>query len=385
MERTLCGLFFVSVICLFIGYTVQPVFGQAVDKGIIGQVIGNDETQFYVHGVTISEDSGSKVVNVSMVFKNKNLGQQEFDPSDVRLVDSESRESSSEYSSDFPSIYIPSGDTLTWNAQFKILPSNNVSKVYLVPHGSQSRLTVDLTKSMNPPNDPPKSSWIVSPIKGVKLNNNEMEITINDEKYIGNTYVVDLTIKNIGSSPIHYSASDFKVKDAEGFAYPYSFLYNILSPLLSGDLPPSEMVRGDVAFNVKKSTGNMMLILSGLFGNPFLNTGTLPPQVVEKTSGTKSIGNSVEIALGSSNPNNGKAFVPKALQVSKGATVVWTNKDETLHTVTSGSAASGNSGIEFDSSYLATGKQFQHMFKDARTFDYYCTLHPYMNGQVIVK
>ncbi|MGB7676597.1 MAG: plastocyanin/azurin family copper-binding protein, partial [Nitrososphaeraceae archaeon] len=62
-----------------------------------------------------------------------------------------------------------------------------------------------------------------------------------------------------------------------------------------------------------------------------------------------------------------------------------TNGDSTLHTVTSGSAESGNSGNEFDSSYLAAGKTFQHQFGTAGTFDYYCTLHPWMKGKVVVS
>jgi plastocyanin len=96
-------------------------------------------------------------------------------------------------------------------------------------------------------------------------------------------------------------------------------------------------------------------------------------------------GDSVTISPGSSVPSNGKFFVPDTLTVSKGTTVSWTNDDTTLHTVTSGSAESGNSGTEFDSSYLAAGKTFQHQFNTAGTFDYYCTLHPYMKGKVVVN
>src|SRR6476646_8892684 len=98
-----------------------------------------------------------------------------------------------------------------------------------------------------------------------------------------------------------------------------------------------------------------------------------------------SVGNSVTISPGSSVPSNGKFFVPATLTVSTGTTVTWTNGDSTLHTVTSGSAESGNSGNEFDSSYLAAGKTFQHQFGTAGTFDYYCTLHPWMKGKVVVS
>ena len=77
-------------------------------------------------------------------------------------------------------------------------------------------------------------------------------------------------------------------------------------------------------------------------------------------------GNSVTIAAGSSVPSNGKFFEPPTLTVSKGTTVTWTNADSTLHTVTS-------------------GKTFQHPFNTAGTFDYYCTLHPWMKGKVVVS
>ena len=113
------------------------------------------------------------------------------------------------------------------------------------------------------------------------------------------------------------------------------------------------------------------------------NATTMSSNMTGNTT-SASGGNSVTISPGSSVPSNGKFFVPETLTVSKGTTVTWTNGDSTLHTVTSGSAESGNSGTEFDSSYLAAGKTFQHQFSTSGTFDYYCTLHPYMKGKVIV-
>jgi len=96
-------------------------------------------------------------------------------------------------------------------------------------------------------------------------------------------------------------------------------------------------------------------------------------------------GPTVIISPGSSSPSNAKFFDPPKLTVSKGTTVTWKNGDSTMHTVTSGSAQGGESGTVFDSSYLTGGKTFQHTFSDAGTFDYYCTLHPYMKGQVVVN
>jgi len=127
-------------------------------------------------------------------------------------------------------------------------------------------------------------------------------------------------------------------------------------------------------------------LLSGQFHLAYAqnNATTMSGNMTGNTT-SASGGNSVTISPGSSVPSNGKFFVPDTLTVSKGTTVTWTNDDSTLHTVTSGSAESGNSGTEFDSSYLAAGKTFQHQFSTAGTFDYYCTLHPWMKGKVVVS
>ncbi len=104
-------------------------------------------------------------------------------------------------------------------------------------------------------------------------------------------------------------------------------------------------------------------------------------------------GASVSIVPGSSSPSNGKFFVPSILNISMGTTVTWTNGDltlyksfevEQLHTVSSGSLESGNIGIDFDSGFLAAGKTFQHTFVSTGTFDYFCTIHPFMTGKVVV-
>ena len=127
-------------------------------------------------------------------------------------------------------------------------------------------------------------------------------------------------------------------------------------------------------------------LLSGQFHLAYAqdNATTMSGNMTGNTTGASG-GDSVTISPGSSVPSNGKFFVPETLTVSKGTTVTWTNGDSTLHTVTSGSAEAGNSGTEFDSSYLAAGKTFQHQFNTAGTFDYYCTLHPYMKGKVVVN
>jgi plastocyanin len=93
----------------------------------------------------------------------------------------------------------------------------------------------------------------------------------------------------------------------------------------------------------------------------------------------------ISMVPGSSAPKpDNKYYDPDPANVAVGTTVTWINDDATLHTAVSGTPDSGPSG-EFDSSYLTKGKTFSHKFDTAGTFDYYCTLHPFMIGQVVVK
>lgn len=73
------------------------------------------------------------------------------------------------------------------------------------------------------------------------------------------------------------------------------------------------------------------------------------------------------------------AFTPKTITVSAGTTVTWTNLDSADHTVTS------ESGDELDSGLMSQGDTYSKTFDSAGTYDYYCTLHPYMTGTVLVE
>jgi plastocyanin len=80
----------------------------------------------------------------------------------------------------------------------------------------------------------------------------------------------------------------------------------------------------------------------------------------------------------------GNHFEPDTLTVGKGTTVKWVNEDDSLHTVTSGTPESSTWGTKFDSGYLSGGKTYQHTFKTTGTFNYFCTLHPYMTAKIVV-
>ena len=77
-------------------------------------------------------------------------------------------------------------------------------------------------------------------------------------------------------------------------------------------------------------------------------------------------------------------FIPSTVTIPMGGTVTWENNDTAAHTSTAGSATEGPSGV-FDSSLIMAGSSFSHTFDEAGTFDYFCMVHPWMVGTVIVE
>ena len=71
-------------------------------------------------------------------------------------------------------------------------------------------------------------------------------------------------------------------------------------------------------------------------------------------------------------------FSPKELTVAAGTTVKWVNHDDIPHTV-------ANKDKLFRSMALDTDDSYSYTFATAGTFDYFCGLHPYMVGKIIVK
>ncbi|MGI0092838.1 MAG: cupredoxin domain-containing protein, partial [Nitrosotalea sp.] len=79
-------------------------------------------------------------------------------------------------------------------------------------------------------------------------------------------------------------------------------------------------------------------------------------------------------------------FSPNPLTVAPGTTVTWKNIDTVSHYVTSGKPSDETTGSVFDSGNLIKpGSTYQFTFANAGTFDYFCSVHPWMTGQVIVE
>jgi len=96
----------------------------------------------------------------------------------------------------------------------------------------------------------------------------------------------------------------------------------------------------------------------------------------------------VSAPAGSSVPGceeTNECFIPEDVTINAGDTVEWSNDDTAAHTVTSGTAAGDDVGDLFDSGLFMVGATFSHTFADTGTYDYFCMVHPWMVGTVIVQ
>ncbi|VVC05510.1 Plastocyanin [uncultured archaeon] len=80
-------------------------------------------------------------------------------------------------------------------------------------------------------------------------------------------------------------------------------------------------------------------------------------------------------------------FNPQVLNISPGDTVTWTNSDTVGHTATSGQPSDNVTGTVWDSSLIKAGGTYTapaSTFQNAGTYNYFCQVHPWMTGEVIV-
>jgi len=94
----------------------------------------------------------------------------------------------------------------------------------------------------------------------------------------------------------------------------------------------------------------------------------------------------VSVPAGSAVPgceDTDECWLPSVVNVNIGDTVTWSNDDTAAHTVTSGTPTDPTNE-NFDSNLFMAGTTFEVTFDEAGTFEYFCMVHPWMLGTVIV-
>ena len=95
-------------------------------------------------------------------------------------------------------------------------------------------------------------------------------------------------------------------------------------------------------------------------------------------------------AAGSATPGcEPNCFIPNPVTVELGTIVTWQNTDNAAHTATAGTAADGPSGV-WDSSLIMAPmggnvNSFSYTTDTVGSFDYFCMVHPWMTGTLIVE
>lgn len=70
-------------------------------------------------------------------------------------------------------------------------------------------------------------------------------------------------------------------------------------------------------------------------------------------------------------------FVPQSITVKAGTVVTWKNTDQIPHGI-------ADKNKLFRSPAIDTGETYSFTYTTPGTYSYFCTLHPYMTGTIIV-
>lgn len=71
-------------------------------------------------------------------------------------------------------------------------------------------------------------------------------------------------------------------------------------------------------------------------------------------------------------------FKPQALTIERGDTVRFVNSDDMVHIIVAGDGSFRSAPLDTDDSFVRT-------FAQSGTIDYFCGLHPFMKGSIVVK
>ena len=71
-------------------------------------------------------------------------------------------------------------------------------------------------------------------------------------------------------------------------------------------------------------------------------------------------------------------FSPQEITIPRGGTVTWVNDDDIPHALAATDKA-------FRSKAMDTEEKFSFTFNKPGTYEYFCSLHPHMQGKVIVR
>ncbi|HEC63963.1 MAG TPA: hypothetical protein ENI23_01570 [bacterium] len=90
----------------------------------------------------------------------------------------------------------------------------------------------------------------------------------------------------------------------------------------------------------------------------------------------------IKITQGISEPHENRD--PVITNIENNTTVAWENEDSLQHTVSSGTPRNGCDG-KFNSKIISTNEAFNHVFTETGEYPFFCMVHPWETGKIIVS
>jgi plastocyanin len=232
------------------------------------------------------------------------------------------------------------------------------------------------------------TDYAFNALKGEPDNNPTITASVGDE--------ILFTVDNAGISPHAFGVT----AEASGFEkiIPGSDIASLTAPLSPGDSGTSSFVPGSegVYYYICTIPGHREL---GMVGEILVGDVEAPepapaepeepepePPMQDVSTEPVPYSGPISVPAGSSTPacaSTDSCYIPYAVTANVGDTITWSNDDTAAHTVTSGSPE--NSGEYFDSSLFLSGDTFEFTFEEAGEYPYYCVVHPWMRGIVIIN
>lgn len=134
---------------------------------------------------------------------------------------------------------------------------------------------------------------------------------------------------------------------------------------------------------------NHLIILFGIFTIVVLTLLFFSIYNIDTTSskeGSTTMPIDIYMPIKSSRPGceiTDSCYIPSVIKIKKGQQITWKNDDVAFHSVTSGTYENPN-GL-FDSGHIDPGQTFTFLFDNLGEYDFFCTLHPWMKGKIIVE
>jgi hypothetical protein len=276
-----------SIVFVASGQTSLP-------DGSIKEVITKDWMQFYMSEVKVKTGTIEKEIEVSYIVKNLDDSPQKFGGpfngiislTDDKGVSHHSEQSNANSFTPFvlsstPNLLIPKFDIVKGTAIFRIpISSNPVSFSYTqsdIPFPQSPKVRIDLTKTMSPTDEQPKSDWVLGSNIGYSARIDPLDLTIDDERYSQDNlnYILTVTFKNTGSHGLTPHSNEISVQDQNG-----DFLtINTNHPQFTFKdkyLDPGQMVSGNIVFDntlTNDETSKMVIWAPNTF--ELVNSGRL--------------------------------------------------------------------------------------------------------------